>query len=115
MVNPNKKSWDLHAQRFYNEDELPLDYANFDSIDYPSDKDLNIIGDVRGLTVLEIGAGSCNCGIAFARSGAAKVTCSDLSQEQLNIGREAAKKAGVEIETRLFGYDRFIIHSIRYN
>ena len=77
--------------------DLPLDYVSFDSSDYPSDKDLNIIGDVKGMTVLEIGAGSCNCGIALARKGA-NVTCSDLSQEQLNIGSEVAKKAGVEIE-----------------
>ena len=96
MTDLNKNSWDLHAQRFYNEDELPLDYVNFDSTDYPSDKDLNIIGDVKGLTVLEIGSGSCNCGIALARKGA-NVTCSDLSQEQLNIGRNAAEKAGAEI------------------
>lgn len=95
-MNPNKKSWDLHARRFYTEGELPLDYVDFDSSDYPSDKDLNIIGDVEGLTVLEIGSGSCNCGIALARNGA-NVTCSDLSQEQLNIGKEVAEKAGVAI------------------
>ena len=96
MSNSNKESWNLHARRFYTEGELPLDYVDFDSSDYPSDKDLNIIGDVKGLTVLEIGSGSCNCGIALARNGAA-VTCSDLSQEQLNIGKEVAKKAGVAI------------------
>ena len=96
MPDTNKESWNLNAQRFYNEDELPLDYVNFDSLDYPSDRDLNIIGDVKGLTVLEIGSGSCNCGIALARNGA-KVTCLDISQEQLNIGQAVAKKAGVDI------------------
>ena len=97
MADTNKKSWDLHARRFYTESELPLDYVDFDSNDYPSDKDLNIIGDVKGLTVLEIGSGSCNCGIALARNGA-NVTCLDLSQEQLNIGKEVAEKAGVSIK-----------------
>ena len=102
MANTNKTSWDLHAQRFYNESEhhsggdLPLDYVNFDSCEYPSDRNLNIIGDVKDMTVLEIGSGSCNCGIALARSGA-NVTCLDISQEQLNIGKEVAKKAGVVI------------------
>ena len=97
MSNTNKTSWDLHARRFYTEGELPLDYVDFDdSTQFPSDKDLNIIGDVKGLTVLEIGSGSCNCGIALARNGA-NVTCSDLSQEQLNIGMEVAEKAGVAI------------------
>jgi len=97
MENTNKQSWDLHARRFYTEGALPLEYVDFDSSDYPSDKDLNIIGDVKGLTVLEIGSGSCNCGIALARNGA-NVICSDLSQKQLDIGKEVAKKAGVTID-----------------
>ena len=97
MSNPNKNSWDLHARRFYTEGELPLDYIDFDSSDYPSDRDLNVIGDVKGLKVLEIGSGSCDCGIALARNGA-YVTCSDLSQEQLNIGMEVAEKAGATID-----------------
>jgi len=97
MADTNKQSWDLHARRFYTEGELPLDYVDFDSSDYPSDKDLNIIGDVTGLTVLEIGSGSCNCGIALAKNGAI-VTCSDLSQEQLNIGKEVAESVGVDID-----------------
>jgi ubiquinone/menaquinone biosynthesis C-methylase UbiE len=98
MPNTNKTSWDLHARRFYKEDYLSLDVIDFDSYDYPTDKDLNIIGDVQGLHVLEIGSGSCNCGIALARKGA-NVICSDLSQEQLKIGKQVAEKAGVNIST----------------
>ena len=96
MADTNKESWDLHADRFYTEDYLSLDDIDFESYDYPTDKDLNIIGDVNGLNVLEIGSGSCNCGIVLARKGAT-VTCSDISQEQLNIGRRVAEKAGVNI------------------
>jgi len=96
MVNSNKRAWDLHAQRFYQEDYLSLDDIDFDSYDYPTDKDLHIIGNVEGLHALEIGSGSCNCGIALARKGA-HVTCSDISQEQINIGKQVAEKAGVNI------------------
>lgn len=96
MADTNKESWDLHAHKFYVEDYLSLDNIDFESYDYPTDKDLNIIGDVKGLTVLEIGSGSCNCGIALARKGA-NVTCSDISQEQLKIGKQVAEKAGVNI------------------
>lgn len=94
--NKNKESWDLHARKFYIEDYLSLDDVDFESYDYPTDKDLNIIGNVKGLNVLEIGSGSCNCGIALAKKGA-KVICSDISQEQLKIGMKVAEKAGVKI------------------
>jgi len=98
MENTNKESWNLHAARFYQEDYLSLDDIDFDSYDYPTDKDLNIVGDIEGLTVLEIGSGTCNCGIALAKRGA-KVVCSDISIEQLNIGEQVAQKAGVDIAT----------------
>jgi len=93
MADSNKNSWDLHARRFYIEDYLSLDDIDFGSCEYPTDKDINIIGNVEGLNALEIGSGSCNCGIALARKGAT-VTCSDISQEQLNIGKEVAEKRG---------------------
>ena len=96
MADTNKESWNLHTGRFYIEDYLSLDDVDFDSYDYPTDKDLDIIGDVKDLNVLEIGSGSCNCGIVLARKGA-KVICSDISQEQLKIGKRVAEKAGVNI------------------
>ena len=98
MENTNKESWNLHAKRFYHEDYLSLDDIDFESYDYPTDKDLNIIGDVQGLYCLEIGSGTCNCGIALSRKGAI-VTCSDISEEQLKIGRQVAEKSGVKIST----------------
>ena len=96
MSDTNKESWNKHAQRFFTEDYLSLDDVDSDSFDYPTEKDLHIIGEVAGLRVLEIGAGSCNCGIALARKGAT-VTCSDISQAQIDIGKRVAEKAGVDI------------------
>jgi len=98
MPNANKQSWNAHASRFYEEDYLSLEDIDFDSYDYPTDKDLNIIGNVDGLNALEIGSGTCNCGIILAKNGA-RVTCSDISEEQIKIGKQVAKKAGVEIST----------------
>ncbi|MCL1843165.1 MAG: class I SAM-dependent methyltransferase [Defluviitaleaceae bacterium] len=98
MNDMNRESWDLHASRFYQEDYLSLDDIDFESYDYPTDKDLNIFGDVSGLSVLEIGSGTCNCGIVLAKKGAT-VKCSDISIEQLKIGEQVAKKAGVNITT----------------
>jgi len=98
MNSTNKESWNLHAQRFYTAGYLSLEDIDFESYDFPTDKDLNIIGDVEGLSVLEIGSGTCNCGIILAKKGAT-VTCCDISVEQIKIGEKVAKQAGVEITT----------------
>ena len=98
MNNTNKDSWNLHAHRFYTEGYLSLEDIDFDSYEFPTDKDLNIIGNVNGLTALEIGAGSCNCGIILAKRGA-KVTCTDISIKQLEIGEKVAAQTGVDIAT----------------
>lgn len=98
MKDTNTESWNLHAHRFYTKGYLSLTDIDFESYDFPTDKDLNIIGDVKGLTALEIGSGSCNCGIILAKKGAT-VTCSDISTEQLKIGEKVAAQAGVEIST----------------
>jgi ubiquinone/menaquinone biosynthesis C-methylase UbiE len=96
MENMNKESWNRHARRFYSED-ISLDYVDYCGLEFPNDLDLNIIGNVSGSNVLEIGSGSCNCGIALAKQGA-DVTCLDLSGNQLLIGGELAHKAKVYIK-----------------
>jgi ubiquinone/menaquinone biosynthesis C-methylase UbiE len=96
MADANRESWNLHARRFFSED-ISLDYVDYCGLEFPDDRDLNIVGDVSSSHVLEIGSGSCNCGIALAKQGA-KVTCLDISENQLLIGRELARKAAVHIE-----------------
>jgi ubiquinone/menaquinone biosynthesis C-methylase UbiE len=98
MYNQNKESWNKHAERFYKEDHRPIDYVDYCGEIFPSEKELKIIGHVNGLRVLEIGAGTCNCGIALAKMGAI-VTCLDISEEQLKIGHDVAKNEKVKINT----------------
>jgi ubiquinone/menaquinone biosynthesis C-methylase UbiE len=57
---------------------------------------LNLLGDVEGRDVLEIGCGGAQCSIAFALRGA-RVTAVDLSDEQLKFARDLAAQHGVEI------------------
>lgn len=98
MKNPNQKSWDKHAQRYYKENPLPFDVVDYCGANFPTENDLHLIGDVSDLKILELGAGSCNCGIALAKQGA-DVTCLDGSEEQLKIGKKNAEKQGVAIKT----------------
>ena len=67
--------------------------------------DLNVLGDVSGLDVLEYGCGAAQWGIKLARTGA-RVTGLDQSRGQL---RHAAKKvaaAGVAVQLVCASADR---------
>jgi len=57
---------------------------------------LPILGDPRGKTVLDIGAGTGRVAISLALSGA-KVTALDASAEMLAIARQKAKACGADI------------------
>jgi SAM-dependent methyltransferase len=58
---------------------------------------LNVLGDVAGKDVLELGCGAAQWSLALARSGA-RVTGIDLSDEQLRFARDEARRAGVELD-----------------
>jgi SAM-dependent methyltransferase len=97
VSSANRTAWSNHAKRYYEENPLPLDVVDYCGQDFPTDADLQLIGNAFGLCALELGAGACNCGIALAKQGA-KVTCMDFSAEQLALGRVAAQKAEVSLE-----------------
>ena len=56
--------------------------------------ELNVLGDVRGKRILEVGCGAAQFGIELAKRGA-RVTGMDLSAEQLRHARTNIKGAGV--------------------
>ena len=57
---------------------------------------LRLLGDVRGLRILEVGCGGGQCSIAFARQGAISAGV-DLSDAQLDFARKLALDHGVEV------------------
>lgn len=56
------------------------------------------LGDIKGRTVLDVGAGLCESSVYFAMQGA-EVTATDLSPGMLEKGRDLARVHGVSIET----------------
>jgi len=98
MNDETRFSWDRHAARYQKENTLPFDVVDYCGGAFPTEKDLKLLGDVKGLKVLELGAGACNVGIALAKQGAI-VTCLDGSKEQLEFGKKNAEQHNVEIET----------------
>ena len=58
--------------------------------------ELNVLGDVEGLDILELGCGAAQWSIALAQRGA-RATGLDVSPRQLEHAQRAAKAAGLEI------------------
>ncbi len=89
--------WDTNAQQYQSKSNLPIDISYGPGA--PNEEQLNLMGNLSGKDILEIGCGSAHCGIAFALQGA-KVSGIDISEEQLKIARELIRKYRVDI--RLF-------------
>ncbi|MAG79222.1 hypothetical protein CMI40_02500 [Candidatus Pacearchaeota archaeon] len=95
MTKETKKWWEGMAKYYQEECKIPID------IHYgpgsPNEKELKLLGNLKGKNILEIGCGGAQCGIAMAKQGA-KVTGIDISKEQLNFAKELAKKNKVKIK-----------------
>lgn len=62
----------------------------------PLERDLQLLGDVGGMRILDLGCGGGQCSIAFARQGAI-VTGVDLSEVQLAYARRLAAQENVAV------------------
>ena len=93
----NKNSWNKQAARYQGDADFLFNNVDYGDTDLPTEKDLNLIGNVNGKKVLEIGCGGANCGISLAKQGAI-VTCSDISKEQISFAEKNAKKENVDIK-----------------
>ena len=93
----NRNSWDRQAARYQAGADFLFTEVDFGDRDLPTEKDLNMIGNVNGKKVLEIGCGGANCGISLAKQGGI-VTCSDLSKEQISFAKANAEREKVKIK-----------------
>jgi len=62
----------------------------------PPESELQLLGDVSGLRILELGCGGGQTSIAFAQQGATVVGV-DISDQQLRFARTLAAQAGVAV------------------
>lgn len=87
---------------FYKEEEIALSYdekrftGQGGRIIEKREKEnvFDILGDVEGKQVLDLGAGTCRYSIELASKGA-EVTAVDISPEMLEVGKKKAEKRGV--------------------
>jgi len=89
-----RAAWNEISPYYQAENKIPTDFVHYGP-HCPNEDQLQLIGDVKGKRVLEVGCGGGQCSIAFAKRGAI-ATGMDLSDEQVEFARGLAKAEGVE-------------------
>jgi len=87
----NREFWDREADRYQAEQAVRAAWGVWSL----PEEELNVLGDVAGKDVLELGCGAAQWGIALARRGA-RVVGLDVSERQIGHARAALAAAGLD-------------------
>jgi len=94
MTKETKKWWESSSKDYQEESNIKI------GVHYgpgsPFEDKLKLLGNLKGKSVLEVGCGGAQCGIAMAKKGA-KVTGIDISEEQLKFAKKLSEKNKVKI------------------
>jgi len=91
-----RAAWNRLSATYQADHHIPTNSAHYGWWS-PPESELNLLGDVRGLRILEVGCGGGQCSIAFARQGAVAAGL-DLSDEQLAFARQLAAQEDVAVQ-----------------
>ncbi|RKS84224.1 methyltransferase family protein [Motilibacter peucedani] len=97
-VRANRLWWDAEAPAYQREHGAFLGDADF--VWCPEglrEADAHLLGDVRGATVLEVGAGAAQCSRWLLGAGAARVVATDVSAGQLAASLELDELHGTRV------------------
>ncbi|MHA2271897.1 MAG: class I SAM-dependent methyltransferase [Candidatus Hodarchaeales archaeon] len=89
----NQTSWDTISKAYQRERTISLTDVHYGPV-APGEKELGLLGDVKGKKVLELGCGGGQNAIVLAKWGA-EVVGLDLSAAQLGHATELAEREGV--------------------
>jgi len=89
-------SWDDMSERYQASVDITTDDVHYGPCG-PGERELRLLGNVKGLSVLDLGCGGGQNSIALAKSGAC-VTGIDSSARQIDFARSLAKREGVSID-----------------
>jgi len=90
-----RDSWNRICAEYQRRSRIPTDFVHYGPY-CPNEDQLQLIGEVRGKKVLEIGCGGGQCAIAFAKRGAL-ATAIDISDAQIEFARRLAHQQGVQV------------------
>lgn len=90
MTRAVQKWWDEVAESYQESSDIHIESAHYGPY-APDEAELNLLGNIRGKEILEIGCGGGQCSIAFVKKGAI-CTGLDISREQLKYASKLARK-----------------------
>ncbi|MEW6685504.1 MAG: class I SAM-dependent methyltransferase [Candidatus Edwardsbacteria bacterium] len=96
MTKEIEKWWEESSKYFQEEAKIPTTSAHW-GVHAPYEKELNLLGNVKGKKILEVGCGGGQSSIALAKKGAI-CTGIDISKEQLKFAEKLAKKENVKVK-----------------
>lgn len=88
-------AWNRVSASYQERHDIPTHSAHYGPWS-PLESELNLLGDVRGLHIVEVGCGGGQCAIAFAKQGA-QVVGIDPSDEQLAFANHLAADERVKV------------------
>ncbi|KZE69222.1 hypothetical protein AWM68_02845 [Fictibacillus phosphorivorans] len=92
-ISLNKKSWEVAAERFFGRTALP-EYGPF----APLEDNLNLLGDLQGLKVLDIGCGSGHSLKYMDEKGVAELWGLDLSHQQIKVAHNVLSNTAAKVK-----------------
>lgn len=95
MTKDIEQWWDQRAEAYQDDCNIPVDILYGPSS--PNEDDLNLLGELAGKRVLELGCGGGQSAVAFAQKGA-HVTAVDIAEGQLAFARGLAARHGVQVD-----------------
>ncbi|MGD8566064.1 MAG: class I SAM-dependent methyltransferase [Candidatus Bathyarchaeota archaeon] len=91
-----RKGWNIISKGYQSSVRISLDDVHYGPIS-PGEKEMKLLGEVKGKKVLEIGCGGGQNAIVLAKWGARSVGL-DISEEQVKHAIELARKTKVQVK-----------------
>lgn len=92
----NRAAWDEMADWFERTHDRVLSRSGGQTWGIATERNLRLLGNVRGRDILELGCGAGRWAVSLARSGA-HVVALDLSPRRIGQARERIERAGVKV------------------
>lgn len=95
-MNKIKDWWENTSKAYQETATISTDVAHYGPF-APDESELNLLGNISGKKIIEVGCGGGQCSFAFTKQGA---TCTgvDLSEEQIKFARDLAQEENVEVD-----------------
>ncbi len=92
----NAEAWDKISDAYQSRYNISTDSYYYGPL-CPNEEELQLLGNVTNKSIIEIGAGAGQNSIYLAKNGA-KCTALDISEKQINYGKQLAEDNGVKVE-----------------